>query len=182
MMSLTVPEVKKPIIKVAPFSSRLQRYSRCLIKENDAFLSNYDEKIKADSKFPVRLVMNNRTLAIYKDDAYQDIYYSYELKLTSFIQVSSQFCCFELRDTQRSNKFCGYEKNCGDPIKNQWVTKWAEDFTDFKVACNTGAEETLLSPDDEKSLADDLRKKLGQSRADMNADKAKKIKQTMMLG
>jgi len=33
-----------------------------------------------------------------------------------------------------------------------------------------------------KSLADDLRKKLGQSRADMNADKAKKIKQAMMLG
>lgn len=182
MYTLTQPEVKKPIIKVAPFSSRLQRYSKCLIKDNDAFLATYDPKILADTKFPVRVVMNNRTFTIYKDDEYQDVEYSYDLTKTAFVIIANQFCCFDVKDSIRSSKICGYEKNCGDVAKNQWVNEWSKDFTTFKVDCNVGTQETLLSPDDEQQLAEDLRKKLGQARMDAMEDKEKKLKQQMMLG
>jgi len=96
--------------------------------------------------------------------------------------MSSQFCCFVLKDSLKSSKLCGYEKNCGDPAKNTWVRQWSQDFTLFKVQCHVGAQETLLSPDDEQQLADDLRKKLGQARLDVMGDKQKKLRQQMMMG
>lgn len=181
MIKVTSPEVKKPIVKVAPFSTRLQRYSKCVIKENDAFLSTVDPKSNAESKLPIRIVMNSKTLSLYKDDSYQNILHSYELQNTNFVALSSSFCCFELRDSLQANKICGYEKNCGDTTNNQWVKQWAKDFTLFKVECHTGLSETLLTPDDEKKLADDLRKKLGQARMDIVGNKQKKLKQQMMV-
>jgi hypothetical protein len=179
-MKATEPEVKAPIVKVAPFSSRLQRYSKCVVKENDAFLSNRDEKTGNDAKMPVRVVMNNLTLTVFKDDFYQDVEYSYELAKTQFKVLSNDFCCFELQDPMRKLRLCGYEKFCGTPQDNKWVNQWSQDFTLFKVDCHVGRQETLLTPEDEKALADDLKRKLGQARLDLIGDKQKKLRQSMM--
>jgi hypothetical protein len=180
MMKLAEPEVAKPIVKVGPFSERLQRYSKCIIKENDVFVTTTDAKSQTENKLPARAVMNNRTLTIYKDDYYQDIEYTYVLKKTTFIALQNEFCCFKLQDSMRSLKICGYEKNCGDPDKNQWVNQWGNDFTLFKVDCHVGRQTSLLSADDEKQLAEDLKKKLGQARLDVLGDKQKKLRLSMM--
>jgi len=181
ILNIVTPEVKKPIIKVAPFSSRLQQYSKCIIKENDAFLSTLDKKTKVESKFPIRVVMNNHTVTIFKDDEYQDIYHSFELDKTAFVKLNNRFCCFDLRDGQISSTLCGYNKFCGNSIDNKWVNEWAEHFQLFKVGCKVGKMETLLSPDDEKQLADELRKKLGQVKLGINNKKENSIKQQMLI-
>jgi len=182
MAKVAAPEVKKPIIKVAPFSSRLQKYSKCVVKENDAFLTTFDEKTKAESKLPIRVVMNNITVTIFKDDEYQDVYHSFELEKTAFIKLSNHFCCFNLKDSVKSSILCGYEKFCGSSsADNKWVNEWSEHFQLFKVGCKVGKMETLLSPDDEKELADNLRKKLGQAKMDINGKKEKMIKQQMLM-
>jgi len=181
MAKLSSPEVKKPIIKVAKFSSRLQRYTKCVIKENDAYLTSYDLKTNAESKLPIRIVMNNMTASIFKDDEYQDIYHSFELEKTDFIKLSNHFCCFNLRDSIKSAILCGYEKFCGNSYNNKWVTEWSKHFQLFKVGCRVGKMETLLSPDDETQLADELRKKLGQAKMDINKKKEKFIKQQMLV-
>jgi len=181
MMKLTEPVVKQPIVQMAPFSGRLQRFSKCIVKENDVFVSNKDAAGN-ESKMPARVVMNNLTFTVYKDDHYQDIQYSYELKKTGFKILNNENCCFELSDSVRSTKMCGYEKNCGNPKLNTWVEQWSKDFTLFKVDCHVGRQETLLNAEDEAALAAALRKRLGQARLDVIGDKQKKLRQSILMG
>jgi hypothetical protein len=176
---LTKPEVKKPIVQVAPFSSRLQRYEKCIIKENDAFMTEYKDN-KKSSKMPVRILMNNSTITIYKDDVHTAIYHSFSLESTAFTLMKSKFCCFNIQDSVMSTNLCGYEKYCGNTVDNKWANDWSDHFKLFKVSCRVGKMETLLSPDDEKDLAEALRKKLGQGSASANRVKEDEIKQQML--
>merc|ERR1740139_1406288 len=52
-------------------------------------------------------------------------------------------------------------------------------FKLFKVSCRVGIMTTLISPDDEKALAEAARKKLGQGSASSNRAKEEKIKSQM---
>lgn len=177
--ALTAPEVKKPIIKNVPISSRLQRYEKCIIKENDAFITTF-ENGKKTSKMPIRILMNNSTITIYKNDDHTAIQHSFNLKDTAFKILKSEFCCFNLADSEMSANLCGYEKFCGSSKTNKWAADWASHFTMFKVSCRVGKMTTLLSPDDEADLAEALRKKLGQGSANANRKKEDKIKQQLL--
>jgi len=147
-------EVRKPIMKVGRFSSRPQKYSKCLMKENDAFLTEFDYKGEVLKKTPVRVLMNNQTLSIFQDDDYADLLLAYNLKNTMF-SLPKNFCCFSLQDNEKRSGLCGYPENCGVDIqKNQWANKWKDDYYDFKVVCETGRVESLLTPNDLNALED----------------------------
>jgi len=181
MQEKTKQEIKKPVVQIAPFSNRLQRFDKCVIKENDAFLTEFNKKNKAkNKKMPVRILMNNSTLTIYKDDEYTNIHHSFDLEKTSFMILKGTFCCFNIKDAIMSSNLCGYEKFCGKPKDNKWANDWSDDFKIFKTGCKVGKMDSLLSPDDEKELAEALRKKLGQSSASSNANKEEEIKQQML--
>ncbi len=147
-LKLHLPIVRKPTVNVGRFSGRPQRYSKCLIKENDAFLTEFDKTKKIKKKIPVRIVMNNKTISLFQDDDYSDMLYSYKLENTNYLH-SEKFCCFGLRDNEKESNVCGYPENCGDNRdKNEWAKQWKDDYYLFRVLCKTGRQETMLSPSD----------------------------------
>jgi len=171
-------EVKKPIIKVAPFSSRPQRYDKCVIKDNDAYLMEYEpNKKKIETRLPIRIVMNNITVTLFKDDDYTDISHSFELDNSELIELKDHFCCFTIRDFKASANICGYDKYCGNQINNKFVKEWTNHFSLFKSACKVGRQETLLSIEDEKIISQKLKKKLGEAKLEVMGKKQKEIRE-----
>ena len=138
--------ILQPIVKTGRFTLRPQRYSKCQIKENDAFLATYDPFLKADNKLPIRLVMNNSTVAVYKDETYNDHYYTYDLKDTSIYSDAKNLCCLFFRDNYKRTKLCSYNEYC-EPT-NKWVTKWISDFNLFKNVCRVGLGPVLITKQD----------------------------------
>ncbi len=144
--------VRKPLIKVGRFSARPQKFSKCLMKENDAFLTDIDREGNIKKKIPVRLLMNNQTVSIFQDDQYEDLLYSYQLEKTQFASVQT-YCCFAFQDNQKQQTFCGYPENCGiHKEKNEWAKKWEKDYYLFKVLCKTGKQESMLTEEDLKGI------------------------------
>jgi len=184
-----LPIVKPTTINVNRFSSRPQRYSKCLIKENDAFLTKYDENRKPIEKLPVRILMNNRTITVFQDDDYSDMIFTYKLSNTNF-KHSGHFCCFSLQDSEKDNQICGYPENCGDHEKNPWANQWKNDFTLFKTVCKTGVEEKMLTPEDEDNFVsldandpltlDVVRRRKKQLKGEIIAENEKKLKKNVV--
>ena len=142
-------EIRKPIIRSGRFSHRPQRYSRCQIKEHDAFLATWDPKLRDDNQLPVRIVMNNSTISVYKDDSYEDHYYTYDLKDSVIYSDAKKQCCMYIKDNYKRTKLCGYTQYCSE---NKWVIDWLSDFNLFKTTCRVGRKKTLLSKEDLKTL------------------------------
>lgn len=171
----TQPIVKDPIIRIGKFSTRFNRYSKCLIKETDIYRLDMDHEINKIQRFPSRLVMNNKTITIYEDDSYNKLVYSFDLLHTRFI-ADKEFCCFVLRDTIQSRKVCGFPQSCGTVESNKFVNDWSKDFKLFKVDCNVGRQSTLISKEEEAKFLEGLQKKIGQSSMQMESDKTKKAR------
>jgi len=132
-------EASKPmIVKVARLSNKPQRFSKCNMKENDAFLTNYNIHTKLESKQPIRLVMNNQTISLYGDEDYLNKIYSFNFETTSIHR--SGFCCIRFRDTYRSFKLCGFPGDCGTRINNRWAEEWLSDFKLFKYTCSNNRQ------------------------------------------
>jgi hypothetical protein len=164
----------QPIVKVAPFSSRRQRYDKCVLKENDAFLAT-----KSDSEeTPVRIIMNIQTITIFMDDVYQHSLNSYQLFSTTFKKIKKRDCCFEISDGDKHDIICAYPSECSD---GKWVDKWAKDIILFKIQCNTGKAEVLLNQDDQNKLDQDLKKRINSSKADIVSQKQQTLKQEMLM-
>lgn len=146
--------IRKPIMRVGRFSQRPQRYSKCEIKENDAYLTEFDEHKKVTKKLPVRLIMNNSTISVFQDDFYTDLLFSYQLDDVLYAQGQA-FCCFGLQDGSQQHQFCGYPENCGNNIKKDiWADGWKKDWYLFKIVCKEGREGVLLTEDDLKGIDD----------------------------
>ena len=88
----------KPIVKIMPFSSRPQRYSKCVIKESDMMYTkqmgkkdatNVNVPTNKDSvdtiQVPVRVIMNNRTLTIYAGEDFDTHLDSFNILSTNII-------------------------------------------------------------------------------------------------
>jgi len=185
-----LPIVKPTTINVNRFSSRPQRYSRCLIKENDAFITKKGENRKLiEEKIPVRILMNNRTITVFQDDDYSDMIFTYKLSNTNF-KNSRNFCCFNLQDSEKENRICGYPENCGDDhAKNSWANQWKKDFTLFKTVCKTGLEEKMLTEDEDNFVStdandpltlDDVRRRKNQLKDEINFENEKKLKKNVV--
>jgi len=132
----------RPIVKVGVFSNRPQRYSKCIIKENDAFIMTIVAGTIEPVKKPMRIMMNNMTISIFNDDNYQELNYSYDLARTKLVIDNTKWCCFTLEDNWRKSNICGYKEYCGAKDKNEWVDGWNNDFTLFKTSCKTTLPET----------------------------------------
>jgi len=124
----------KPIVKVGVFSSRPQRYSKCIIKENDAFMMITVKSALAPVRKPIRIIMNNLTVSMYNDDTYEELNYSYDVQKVKFT-ASQNWCCFHLEDTWRKDEICGYKEYCGAKDKNVWADGWRDDVSLFKHEC-----------------------------------------------
>lgn len=168
------------MVKVAPFSNRPQRYSKCVLKETDAFWGSYNPETRETTKQPVRLVMNNQTLSIFADDNYENKIYTYSLDYTNIFRTT-EYCCVKLRDNHKYYKFCGFPANCGTRMNNKWANDWIKDFNFFKSTCKTGFQEKgLLNSDDEKSLQIDFKRSLGLMNQDLQ-DKMIAEKQKLIM-
>ena len=146
--------VRKPLMQVGRFSARPQKYSKCLLKENDAFLTDIDKKGQITKKVPIRILMNNQTISIFNNDDFSSHLLNFKLEETNFLP--KQYCCFTLRDKEKSKHICGYPENCGLDIKaNKWATDWQRDHHLFKVLCKTGREAKMITEDDLKGINED---------------------------
>ena len=130
-----------PIIKVAPFSTLPQRYSKCILKENDAFITDFNPETQEITKQPIRLVMNNKTVTLYGDEDYENKIYTYNIDATT-ITRSREFCCIHFRDSLKNYKICAFTSNCGTRLNNMWVENWIKDFKLFKHDCRTKRTES----------------------------------------
>jgi hypothetical protein len=129
---------KPMIVTVGRLTNKPQRYSKCNLKENDAFLSKYNIHTKLESKQPVRLVMNNQTVSLFADENYLNKLYSFNFDKTSIHR--SGFCCIGFRDNYKSLKLCGFPGDCGTRINNRWSEQWISDFRLFKEVCSTNRQ------------------------------------------
>jgi len=170
----TVTSTGKLIVKSGPFSSRPQRYSKCLIKDNDAFMITHNQKTREQSRMPVRIVMNNKTLTVFGDDTYTKSIYTFKLSFSTF-KISKKSCCFHVRDSHRQHNFCGYDSECGLRLTNDWARGWQDDFKLFKVDCKVGRAKTLLSKDDERGLEQGFNGKLNMAKEELIRLKRKRV-------
>ena len=169
-------KVVRPIVKVLPFSNRPQRYSKCLIKETDAYVMKTNEAGKTVAKQPVRLVMNNKTFSIFEDENYQNNMHVFQIKEIS-VYRSKEWCCINIKDNYKNFKLCGFEAMCGPRNKNLWVDEWDSAYQLFVKECQSGL--TLLNPDDLKYLHGEMKDKLGQIAADIETRKERVLEEKL---
>jgi len=156
-------ENKNIIVKVGVFSNRPQRYSKCVIKENDAFIMTKVDGTTDLIRKPIRIMMNNMTISIFNDDNYEQLFYSYILQNTKFVN-SREHCCFNLEDTTKRSKICGYKEFCGPNNRNIWADQWVKDFNLFKGACKSelSTYSVLNNVLATQSIQDEIKKKSGE--------------------
>ncbi len=151
-------KVLKPLVKIMAFSSRPQRYTKCVIKESDMFytkvIDQKDQMLVGTKpneldalKIPVRVIMNNRTLTIFSGEDYDTHIMTLILKKTTFQYDSKNDGCFFLRDVQEIKAhLCPFS----EPKKS--VHEWDYDFNLFKYQCNYQKPEYVM---------DEFQKRLG---------------------
>lgn len=153
-------EIKKPIIKIGPFSQKHNKYSKCIIKEGEGFRLELDEDTSEYNKIPSKFLMNDRTFSIYEDDTYTKLVYSFLLEKTS-LKKEKEFCEFTLNDNSKTYTLRGFEQSCGSVDENKFVTLWNHEFLLFKNECQKGRENVLIDKEEQKKI-EDLAKRSSQ--------------------
>jgi len=127
----------KPIIKSMPFSNRPQRYIKCEVKETDVFYLRYDtaENIGKPMRYPARLIMNNRTIALYTDDSLENSVFTYNLPDTQVKQSEFDICCMDIFSMNSHQTICGFSQECGNKSNPVFVNNWKNDIKLFSTAC-----------------------------------------------
>jgi len=144
--------ILKPIIKIMPFSSRPQRYSKCVIKEGDIlYTKNYKSKKNEyttdlggenpdcveGEKIPIRVVMNNRTISLFAGQDYDTHIETFVLKKSRFNRDLKAEDCFIISE-EKGNK---QAQLCAFSEGKKLVEEWDYDFHLFKYQCNEKKEE-----------------------------------------
>ena len=168
--------IEKPIIKVMPISNRPQRYDKCYLKDTDALMVKND--IKGSSSFetlpkiPIRLVMNNKSVAVYQDETLSTQVMTFLLLNTVLSRVKGDTRCFLLNGINAKAQFCQLDSQSGN-----FVEEWDYDFNLFKNQCHMSRETIDLEESEEKKLEQDYADKVQQLKLDMVGKKAKKVKE-----
>jgi hypothetical protein len=170
-------QTKNPIFKMMPMSTRPQKYDKCYLKETDAIFTllsdiNTNDNI-SDSlpQIPVRLVMNNKTINVYKDETFKQNLGSFVLSHTTFSRAKDNGC-FILTSNNNRARFCqltGYNGN--------YVEEWDYDFNLFKLQCKEKRATYDLDPEHEKQIKKDLDDKMNQIKVDLVQEKVKSVRQ-----
>ena len=165
-------KMNKPIVKIMPFSSRPQKYTKCVIKESDmmytkslavADSTNAGTPVNKNSqetiKVPVRVIMNNRTLTIYAGE-------DFESHLDTFNILTSNLVTIDPKVSPQEDPNCFYV-NSEDGRKAQLcpfgnsnpkvVEEWFYDFNLFKYQCNYGHKEQELDVKLQKRLEEKIK-------------------------
>jgi hypothetical protein len=133
---------------IMPFSSRPQRFEKCIRKETDALMVKNDKdtiNLKYLPKIPVRLVMNDKSVTVYQDDTLHSHFYTFLLKDTEFRGVEGEKSCFIFLSSNNKVQFC----SLGD---ESFVEKWRLHFELFKEKCHKERETVGLDEEEEEKL------------------------------
>ena len=145
-------QVLIPIVKIMPFSSRPQRYSKCVIKEGDMMYTKdlNDPKDQLTSNMgakpadiesvqvPVRVVLNNRTVTLFAGEDYDTHIISFVLQKSNIVVDKTNDACFLInQDDGKKARLCPF--GCDNAKKA--VDEWDYDFNLFKFQCNYGHKE-----------------------------------------
>jgi len=157
-------EVLKPTVKVLEFSSRPQRYQKCVIKEGDLLYSMWvkdEEELNGKKKpqlvtIPVRAVMNNKTFSVYGGEDYTTLKESFNMESSSFAPSKADNTCFIISNNVRKAQFCFF----GPERTIEHYNEWDYDFNLFKYQCKTRRPETNATIDN--NALDDKVKNLKQ--------------------
>ena len=169
--------VLKPIVKAIALSNRPQRYDKCHIKEGDGLMFKISQEAEdlgynsMEEKIPVRIVMNDKTLTLFRDDSYTTNIMSFILSDTKFQRVKDKRPCFKLYSNNNIAEIC---QITGDKIS--FVEEWDYDFNLFKYQCKKIQSEAQLSPSEEKKLEDNYKEKVSEAKVDVIRDRQKIIK------
>jgi hypothetical protein len=177
--------VMSPIVKVMPFSTRPQRYSKCIIKESDLMFTKDNERIEDQGnpllrtdpnklpkmQIPVRVVMNNQTLTIFSGDSYDSQIKTFALKDTFFKRSTLHKTCFILTSSSKTAELCpfGFSSNNGKMIE-----EWDYDFNLFKYQCATPRDKVEVAMDDQ--LNKKLQNKIQNAKKELLEERENEIK------
>jgi len=148
-------EVLEPSVKVMQFSTRPQKYTKCIIKESDLLYSVFKgekENLRTGKKEPIletiptRVVMNNKTLSVYAGEDYNTIKETFQLSHTTFVPSSTDSYCFILKTTSKKGQFCFF----GSERNKENYHQWDYDFNLFKYQCKTTRPVKNLTIDDQE--------------------------------
>jgi hypothetical protein len=146
----TVQKTMKPIVKVMPFSSKPQRYTKCVIKESDMMYTKQMEGGASPVQLPVRVIMNNRTLTIYAGEDFESHLDSFNILKSNFVnEEKADSSCFWINsEDHRKAHLCPF----GCASNTKVVEEWRYDFNLFKYQCNYGHKEQELDVTLQKKL------------------------------
>jgi hypothetical protein len=147
-------EVLKPKVKVLEFSSRPQRYQKCIIKEGDLLYSIWvGDKVDDNGKtkpmkvtIPVRAVMNNKTFSVYGGDDYSTLKESFNMESSTFVASKESETCFIIRNNVKKAQFCFF----GSERTIEHYNEWDYDFNLFKYQCKTRRPQTNATIDNDE--------------------------------
>jgi len=177
--SSTEKEYLKPIIKIGPYSNRPNRFTKCIIKEGDAFRLEHDKDTGEYNRIPSKILLNNRTFSIFDDDTYNKLTASFELEKTNF-DAEGEFCVFSLTDNHKKIMLRGFDQGCGTPEEDKFVSSWSKAFNLFKFECKTGRTSVLINEEEEKEIKELTRKKTESIDMEQEQDKAEDAKETFL--
>lgn len=187
-----VQKTNKPIVKIMPFSSKPQRYTKCVIKESDMMYTKSMSKkdstttgpVDKDStetmQIPVRVIMNNRTVTIYAGDDIDTHLDAFNIASSSFMneevkEGASPSSCFFIKSADgREAHLCPFGCANGD---TKIVDEWRYDYNLFKFQCNHGHKEQEL----DMSLQRKLEAKIGDAKAALIAEAQMDVKKKAQI-
>jgi hypothetical protein len=165
---LTTVKTLKPIVKIMPFSSRPQRYTKCVIKESDMMYTKQMGKADATNsqtasnkdsldtmQVPVRVIMNNRTLTIFAGEEFDTHLDTFNILNSNIVTADpktakgNELACFWVNSEDgRKAHLCPF----GCASNQKVVEEWFYDFNLFKYQCNYGHREQEMNMNLAKKL------------------------------
>jgi hypothetical protein len=124
----------EPIIKSLPFSTRPQQYTKCVIRENDVLLTE-ESKEAGLTQLPSRLILNKRSISLFRDDNFEGALFNFNLDKTEFFPSKKDHCCFDLASENKSFSLCSFGNECGSKENPKFVNEWKLSFNLFKSKC-----------------------------------------------
>jgi len=158
---------------------RPARYDKCNLKESDVLISKISKEASEKGfeglveRFPARLVMNNKTLTVFKDDHYSDILITFILSDTKFVRIDTRKDCFRLQGNNKAIEVCEF------PGSKSFVEEWDYDFNLFKYQCKTDRPEIILNPSEEKKLEANFREKIANAKIGIVKERQSALKKAV---
>lgn len=173
------PKMEKPIIKVMPISNKPQRFDKCYLKETDVFVvlntSNgpvgAEEMIANNPKIPVRIVMNNKSVAFYKDESLKTNIMSLSLETTEFVRINKNNSCFLFQGKSGSSRIivCSMDSN-----GKNFIEEWDYDYSLFKHQCNE--KRPVIKSKDNTEIQKKYKEKLNAIKEEIIEEKHQKAR------